>query len=414
MPTVSIPLLPPHSERQRTLIQYPGNVVIFAGRRWGKTDANIQRIYRSMSRDPGLYWWVGLSWKSASMKRAWRGAVTIARKVLAAMGLDERSHINRSKYEIILPGMGEIWFRTADNPPSLAGEGIRGAVLDEFSLMAEIVWTEYVQATLLDYGGWASFAGVPKGRNWAANLYHAAGDRDDWAQIRATSYDNPFMQAARIDRIKETTSERVFQQEYLAEILPGEGAVFRNITACLNAPGSMPGEHTQHKVIAGVDWGKSSDFTAISIGCYHCRMELARDRFNQIDYSFQRERLASLCGEWGVKHILAESNAMGEPVIDQLYREGLPIAGFATTASSKPPLIENLALALEREEWRFQDDPIWTSELEAYEQQVNPHTGRSTYGAPTGIHDDTVIARALMLMAAQEKEYPPMGAVKYA
>ena len=71
--------------------------------------------------------------------------------------------------------------------------------------------------------------------------------------------------------------------------------------------------------------------------------------------------------------------------------------GFETTASSKPPLIENLALAFEREEFQFQDDPIWTAELEAYERKVSVSTGRSQYGAPEGMHDDTVIARALML-----------------
>ena len=94
---------------------------------------------------------------------------------------------------------------------------------------------------------------------------------------------------------------------------------------------------------------------------------------------------------------MVETNAMGEPIFEQLQRMGLPVAGFQTTATSKPPLIENLALALEREEWQFQDDPIWTSELEAYERKVSPTTGRSTYSAPEGLNDDTVIGRALMI-----------------
>jgi hypothetical protein len=186
--TVDIELKSPHSDKQHDLITYPGNVVTFAGRRWGKTDANVERIYKSMLTAPGLYWWVGLSWKSASMKRAWREVNAIARQVLRALGLDERNYINRSRYEVEIPGMGEIWFRTADNPPSLAGEGIQGAVLDEFSLMLEIVWTEYVQATLLDFGGWASFAGVPKGNNWAAGLWRNAADKEGWIQLHNRRY----------------------------------------------------------------------------------------------------------------------------------------------------------------------------------------------------------------------------------
>jgi hypothetical protein len=105
-------------------------------------------------------------------------------------------------------------------------------------------------------------------------------------------------------------------------------------------------------------------------------------------------------------HLLAESNAMGEPIIEQLRRDGVNVHGFMTTASSKPPLIENLALALERAEWQFQDDPVWTAELEAYERKVSATTGRSQYSAPEGVHDDTVIARALMLRDAGQ----PYGA----
>ncbi len=83
-------------------------------------------------------------------------------------------------------------------------------------------------------------------------------------------------------------------------------------------------------------------------------------------------------------------------IIEQLQAEGLPVIGFNTSATTKPPLIENLALTFEREEFQFQDDPIWTGELEAYERNVSPTTGRSQYSAPAGMNDDTVIARALM------------------
>ena len=41
------------------------------------------------------------------------------------------------------------------------------------------------------------------------------------------------------------------------------------------------------------------------------------------------------------------------------------------------------------------------TELEAYERTVTP-LGRSQYNAPPGLHDDTVIARALMVWQAQQ------------
>ena len=75
---------------------------------------------------------------------------------------------------------------------------------------------------------------------------------------------------------------------------------------------------------------------------------VALDRFNQIGWSLQRNRLRALANHWKPKVIWAEINSIGEPNIEALIQEGLPIRGFRTTAQSKPPLIEALALALER------------------------------------------------------------------
>ena len=138
--------------------------------------------------------------------------------------------------------------------------------------------------------------------------------------------------------------------------------------------------------------------------CADCRQELAIDRFNKIDYAFQRERLVSLATHWSASTIEPEANAMGEQVIEQLARDpalnNVELRPFMTTASSKPPLIESLSLAFERAEAQWIESPVWTGELEAYERKVSQQTGRSSYSAPEGVHDDTVMARALAWNAA--------------
>lgn len=366
-----------------------------------------------MIPNPGLYWWVGLSWKSASMKKAWREVTTLVRKICLAVGLDSRDYINRSRYEVIVPGMGEIWFRTADNPSSLAGEGIRGAVVDEFTLMSEVVWSEYLHATLLDWDGWVAFGGVPKGNNWAARLWREAATTEGWLQIQATTYENPYIPAYAIDNVKEVTPQQLFEQEYLARIVANEGAVFRNYDRCMSSESRDHKQHHGHRIVMGLDFGKQNDFTSISVGCADCKKELLIDRFNEIDYTFQRGRIEAFADRWKVTGLLPERNSMGEPIIEELARSGLPILygedgkmGFNTSASTKPQLIENLSLTFERQEWEFIDDPIWNNELASYERRVSPVTGRSVYGAPEGMHDDTVMARALMVKAATQP--PPL------
>ena len=362
--------------------------VVAAGRRFGKTMLATAECL-SVAMAGGRAWWVSPNYRMSEV--GWRPL----RKSGAALGIQ----IKKVDREIIFPGGGIVAVRSADNPDSLRGEGLDYAVLDECAFMQQETWTEALRPALSDKLGKALFISTPKGRNWFWEHYQKgiAGE-EGWASFTYPTSANPYILPSEIETARHDLPELIFQQEYLAEFLEGEGTVFRNIKACMTAQPS--GKHKGHFIVAGVDWGKSNDFTAISVGCLDCHKELAIDRFNQIDFHFQRARLKALCDKWGVKSLLVERNSIGEPNLEELIRDGLPVRGFDTTASSKPPLIENLALALEKQEWAFISDPVWTGELEAYEQRVNVNTGRSTYSAPIGMHDDTVMARALMLRAA--------------
>jgi hypothetical protein len=255
---------------------------------------------------------------------------------------------------------------------------------------------------LLDNDGDAVLIGTPMRKNHFFQAYaRSLGDTSGrWAAWHFTSFDNPYLPRVALDEITADMTEEAYRQEILAEFLDNEVAVFRNIAACMGAPLHVePKEHDGHHKVMGLDWGKHHDYTVSSIGCVTCHQEIARDRFNKIDYIFQRDRIKELWRRWNVTQILAELNSMGEPNVEQMQRDGLPVVGFDTTATSKPPLIENMALVFEREEWQFQNDPVWTAEAEAYERKVSTITGRSQYSAPEGMNDDTVMGRALMLWA---------------
>jgi hypothetical protein len=317
------------------------------------------------------------------------------------------AQVRKVDRQIILPGGGEVSVRSADKPDSLRGEGLDFVVVDECAFIAEQAWTEALRPALSDRLGRAMFISTPKGRNWFYRMF-VIGQMDSgaWASWQFPTSDNPYIDAGEIEDARRQLPELTFRQEYLAEFLEAEGVVFRNVRACVqDIKTSVPSLHEGHKVHIGVDWGKQLDFTALSAFCQDCAREVELDRFNQIDYTFQRQRLGALSDKWHAVRILAEANAMGEPIIEQLVRDGLPVAPFQTTATSKPPLIESLALAFEREEARWVDNPIATVELEAYERIVNQNTGRSSYGAPAGLHDDTVMARALAYRSATE----PLG-----
>lgn len=292
---------------------------------------------------------------------------------------------------------GRIRVKTAHDADTLRSDDAGLLILDEYSLMNPDTWEEVGAPMLLDNNGDAIFIFTPKRKNHAFKLYQKAiGDTSGrWQAWHFTSHDNPYLSPEALTEITADMTESAYRQEILAEFLDSEGQVFRNLAACMNAPRTIPEEHRGHRIVAGLDWAKQSDFTATSIICADCHVEVARDRFNLIDYHFQRDRLKALYQKWDVAHIEGESNSIGEPNIEELQRDGLPVMGFQTTATSKPPLIESLALCFEKVECQWQDDPIWTGELEAYEMKTAANTGRPTYSAPEGLNDDTVIARAL-------------------
>ena len=388
-------ILPKPHEKQKEFIESSAKrKIIVAGRRGGKTTgASMLAAMRAMDGGRVL---------EAAPVADQTNAFWDATKSYFGEPIS-RGVIRKKETERLLefPNGGRIRCKTAHDADTLRGDYADLLILDEYSYMESDAWELVGMPMLLDNNGDAVFIFTPNRRNHAYTMYNKAiaDESGLWRAWHFTSFDNPYLSRAALKELSADMTDAAYHQEILAEFLEGEGAVFRNIGACMNAKETTPEEHKGHRIVAGVDWAKQADYTAISIGCADCHCELAKDRFNKIDYHFQRDRLKVLCDKWAVKTILVEFNSIGEPNFEELQRSGLPVAAFSTTASTKPPLVENLALALEKAEWQFLADPVWTSELEAYEQKISPTTGRSQYSAPEGMHDDTVIARALMLRA---------------
>ena len=280
---------------------------------------------------------------------------------------------------------------------------------DEAAMVTNLedAWNAVIRPTLTDYEGEADFYSTPKGMGFFHTLYTRGEDEafPDWASFHFPTSSNPYIKQSEIDAAQQELPADVFRQEYLAEFIQGEGAVFRNITANLTKEATLPEEHKGHVIVAGVDWGQVNDFTAISIVCETCKRELELDRFNQIDWEFQRTRLLAAMDRWNVKFTLAEENSIGSPNLEALGKlTPRRVDGFMTTAQTKPPLIQSLALALEQEEFKWLDVPVATRELEAYEAKRNEMTNRIQYSAPQGFHDDTVIARCLAREAIEMRK----------
>ena len=370
--------------------------VLASGRRWGKTRLGSLMCVATAYYG-GRAWWVAPSYPVSAV--GWRGI----KQLSVQMSDVQVRHVERL---ISMPSGGTVQVRSADNPDSLRGEGLDFVVLDECAFIKESAWNEALRPALSDRQGKALFISTPKGRNWFFRLWQLGNDEQEptWQSWRFPTSDNPFIPQAEIDAAQANLPERVFQQEYLATFIDDAGGIFRGVMAAATATSqerratvtNEQGEEidAEHEYIFGVDWGKHIDYTCITVLDATDKALVAMDRFSRIDYQTQVGRLKALYERFMPSTIIAERNSMGEPLVEQLQRDGLPVQPFTTTNASKQQAIDALALAFERQDITIIPDPVLIGELQAFEAKRLP-SGMLRYQAPEGMHDDTVIALAL-------------------
>lgn len=397
---IDITLPTPHQKQRLILDSESKRKIVCAGRRAGKTTILSSYSVQKFLMGHRIIYGTPVS---KQLSQYW-GKIKEYLKPLIQSG-----HIYKNETEKYIKWMHEkdqdsgaiISAQTAYDADTWRGGWGDILIFDEYAFMKPDVWDVVGAPMMLDTNGEAWFISTPNRKNHFHSLYVRGLDRGDerYESFKFTSHDNPYLSQEALEEISEDMTEDDYSQEIMANFLDNEGAVFRNIGACLNAPiDAEPKDHEGHTLVAGIDWGKHKDYTVVSIGCMDCKCEVALDRFNKIDYIYQRDRIGKLLNYWGVADGLAELNSIGEPNLEVLQNEGYPLQGFATTHQSKVMIIENQKLVYERTEMQYLNIPIATAEAEAYEMKVN-HLGRPIYNAPSGVHDDTVIARALMTHA---------------
>jgi hypothetical protein len=317
--------------------------------------------------------------------------------------------INSKPQEMTLVDGTHIAIRSSEHADTLVSAGVDLLYMIEAARMKEDAWLT-VRPTLVSQGrlGRVVFNSTPKGNNWFARLYQKTQEGDPgWAGIRIPAYQadgarhelSPMPANDRMEEERRSYPMRWFAQEYQAEVLTSDGAVFRNVRERVEASPITP----LHPLVCGVDLAKHSDYSVFAIFDAAGHM-VAIDRMNKASYPVQAERLISLLRDYGVKQCVVESNGPGEPFFDNLLRDiherrqefqAQPaLIPFATTAQSKRQMIDALVVAFERGVITLLPDEELLNEFEAFEISESK-VGNVRFAAPAGGWDDRVMACAL-------------------
>jgi phage terminase large subunit len=113
----------------------------------------------------------------------------------------------------------------ADNPESLKGIYLDGAVLDEYGKMNPTVWREVIRPTLSDRhvmnpeSGWAIISGTPAGMNHFHEMYEFSEsemnpDRESWFRAMYKASETGIIPPMELRSLKASMSEEEYEQEF--------------------------------------------------------------------------------------------------------------------------------------------------------------------------------------------------------
>lgn len=364
----------PHTNQAKVLNSKARFKVLMSGRRWGKS--LICQVITCLESMQGK-----------------RVAYITPTYLLAKAFFDELALLmpanvaipNRSDLTFKLITGGSIRFFTGERLDNLRGLKFHYVIIDEASFIPNLEdgWNNAIRPTLTDFQGKAIFLSTPKGKNFFYSLYLKGLDPSgEWESFKYSSYDNPHIADEEIDSARLALPEVVFEQEYMANPAENSANPFGSqaLSRCVSA---MSQENVK---CYGIDLAKYSDWTVI-IGLDNNGHVAYFDRF-QSDWASTQNKIRQL----PKAPMLIDSTGVGDPVVEQLQREGLAIEGFKFTSQSKQELMLGLQVAIHQEKIHYPAGMI-QEELEIFEYQYSANGVK--YSAPSGFHDDCVMALAL-------------------
>jgi hypothetical protein len=356
----------PHINQEPILESDARFVVLMCGRRFGKSElSQIKLITKAIQGEQIAY-----------ITPTYKLAKQFYEKLSASLPYPSKD------LKIYFPNGGMVEFFTGERLDNLRGRKFHGVIVDEASFISDLEdgWLNSIRPTLTDYKGWALFLSTPRGKNFFYSLFMKGGE-PNWQSFKFTTFDNPYIDKDEVEEARRQLPAPVFEQEYMANPMENAANPFgsQNIRDCIKPITSEP-------ICFGIDLAKSYDWSVI-IGLDAGGNVAYFDRF-QKDWHSTKQVIKSLPR----KPILLDSTGVGDPIFEELQREGLMVEGLKFTQNSKQQLMVGLQNAIHQKTIGYPSGVI-VDELEIFEYQFTASGVK--YSAPSGFHDDCVMALAL-------------------
>jgi hypothetical protein len=346
--------------------------LLLAGRRSGKTfSASFETVMNALKVPNGLTWVVAPSKNVGDA--AWGELLKTLNKIVPRNMMHSAT---KNPREVRLKNGHLFQFKSAHKPEDLVGVSLDFLWVDEAARVKEKVWQNNLYPCLDKPTSRAIFTTTPLGKNWIWEMNNKclSNDYPEYELFRFPTSMNTHNRPGFVEDSRKELPELTFRQEFLAEFMDD----------------------------AGVDLARKYDYSVLTVIKKSTGKVVAWDRFKDITWSFQRERIKALADKYRAICII-DGTGLGDPNVESLIEAGCKVEPFIFTNTSKYQLIQHLAIKLEQGLICFPDIPVLINELRMFEYEITA-SGNIKYGAPSGHHDDTVISLALAVWMIKNKK----------
>lgn len=183
-------------------------------RRGGKSFGCIQDlIYRAHThKRKGM--------KSAPLRYGYFAPTAIQAKKIAWKYLKNFTHKipgvekNEAELWIRFENGAEIGLYSGENYERARGLYFDGVVLDEYADIPPDAWESVIEPCLIDYDGWATFIGTPKGKNAFWEVYEFSKTAPGWFSLMLKASESGIIEEKALKELKATRDPKIYAREF--------------------------------------------------------------------------------------------------------------------------------------------------------------------------------------------------------
>ena len=378
----------PHIGQQRVINEFVKTNtkfgVLVTSRQWGKSLLGINSLfYWLLNNQKTKGAWISPIYKQC--RKVFDEITSIAHTIIKSK--------NKAELTIEFINGSTLQFLSADRGDSIRGFSFHFMVVDEAAFLKQDVFEQAILPTLSALGRKCLIISTPKGKNWFYNYYlRGSNEGGEYKSFRGYTQDNPYIDEQFIADCRASMPPSIFKQEFEAEFTDAGSDVFTNLDKiCIRDEWIEPTRNNSY--YGGIDTGISNDYSVCVI----------MDESGRVCYVHRitNQPIESVAGifrdilkRFAVRNCNIEVNGPGVGMYELIAKDFRQATKWTTTNENKAIGIQQLIRACEEGVLELPSrtlmPDVW-DEFQAYSYKTLP-TGRLQFNAPSGYHDDIVMA----------------------